>query len=413
MLDSVGLIHMNGRVYDPRLARFLSVDPVNQAPGNGQSYNPYSYVYNSPMMLTDPSGFSAWTNTREHYVRPIVTVVVMYMMGPGGSWAMVPGTTAEAAFANTIIAGAIAGGIQSGTLEGAFQGGLTAAAFFGVGSITVGHGEEALHASAEMKVAQVVGHAAVACASAMASGGQCGPAAIAQAFTTSAGHLGLPEGRFAGTVSRAVVGGLASSLAGGKFSNGAVTAAFAYLFNELAKSEPRHSDQARMRAIPGAAEAMPMDTGESAALALSLADGVGIFKIGVALITRPTAVFELLGAAKGALSESRALTTFYPANEGFLGATNQLTLREGQVIDRFGGSEYSRFFAPPGTPTAARALPPGVADQPLRSFEVLRPFEVQSGTVAPAFGQFGLGTQYRSSMQLGDLLEKGFLREIK
>ncbi|MEW9900241.1 hypothetical protein ABWL39_16595 [Chitinivorax sp. PXF-14] len=150
---------------------------------------------------------------------------------------MVPGTTAEAAFANTIIAGAIAGGVQSGTLEGAFQGGLTAAAFFGVGSVTVGHGEAALHASAEMKVAQVVGHAAVACASAMASGGQCGPAAIAQAFTTSAGHLGLPEGRFAGTVSRAVVGGLASSLAGGKFSNGAVTAAFAYLFNDLASQQ--------------------------------------------------------------------------------------------------------------------------------------------------------------------------------
>ncbi len=293
---------MNGRVYDPRLARFLSVDPVNQAPDNGQSYNPYSYVYNSPMMLTDPSGFSAWTNTREHYVRPIVTVVVAWLLGPGGYplvSAEAAGSALAADFLNTVIAGTVAGGIQSGSVEGALQGGLTAAAFFGVGSVTVGHGEAALHASAEMKVAQVIGHAAVACASAMASGGQCGPAAIAQAFTTSAGHMGLPEGRFAGTVSRAVVGGLASSLAGGKFANGATTAAFAYLFNEVAKSEPRHSDQTRMRAIPGAAEAMPMDTGESAALALSLADGVGIFKIGVALITRPTAVFELFSAAKG------------------------------------------------------------------------------------------------------------------
>src|SRR5262249_31936760 len=117
-------------------------------------------------------------------------------------------------------------------------------------------------------------------------------------------------------------------------------------------------------------------------------------------------------AIKGAVNESRALTSFYPVNNGFLGATTKMTLNEGQVIDRFGGSDYSRFFSPPGTPAAARALPPGVADQQLRTFQVLKPFEVQSGTVAPAFGQLGLGSQYRSSMQLGDLLNGGFLKEI-
>jgi hypothetical protein len=85
---------------------------------------------------------------------------------------------------------------------------------------------------------------------------------------------------------------------------------------------------------------------------------------------------------------------------------------EGQIIDRFGGSEYSRFFSPPGTPAMARALPPGVAEQPLRTFQVLKPFDVQTGMVAPAFGEFGLGTQFRSSMQLGDLLNGKFLKEI-
>lgn len=74
---------------------------------------------------------------------------------------------------------------------------------------------------------------------------------------------------------------------------------------------------------------------------------------------------------------------------------------------------YSRFFSPPGTPAAARALPPEVAGQSLRSFQVLKPFEVQSGTVAPAFGQFGLGTQFRSPTQLGELLGRGLLKEIK
>ena len=56
-LDAVGLIHMNGRVYDPELGRFLSADPFVQAPLSSQSYNRYSYVFNNPLSFTDPSGF--------------------------------------------------------------------------------------------------------------------------------------------------------------------------------------------------------------------------------------------------------------------------------------------------------------------------------------------------------------------
>jgi len=57
MLDAVGLIHMNGRVYDPKLGRFLSADPFVQFPGYTQSYNRYSYVLNNPLGYTDPSGY--------------------------------------------------------------------------------------------------------------------------------------------------------------------------------------------------------------------------------------------------------------------------------------------------------------------------------------------------------------------
>ncbi len=56
-LDSVGLIHMNGRVYDPTLGRFLSADPYVPDPTASQSFNRYSYVYNNPLSYTDPSGF--------------------------------------------------------------------------------------------------------------------------------------------------------------------------------------------------------------------------------------------------------------------------------------------------------------------------------------------------------------------
>ncbi len=58
-LDRFGLINMNGRVYDPALARFLSPDPFIANPANSQNYNRYSYCLNNPLKYTDPSGYNA------------------------------------------------------------------------------------------------------------------------------------------------------------------------------------------------------------------------------------------------------------------------------------------------------------------------------------------------------------------
>ena len=57
-LDNLGLIHMNGRVYDPVLGRFLSPDPYVQSPYDSQSLNRYSYVANNPLSAVDPSGYA-------------------------------------------------------------------------------------------------------------------------------------------------------------------------------------------------------------------------------------------------------------------------------------------------------------------------------------------------------------------
>jgi len=58
-LDQLGLTHMNGRMYDYRLGRFLGVDPIIQFPTNSQSLNPYSYIMNNPLSGTDPTGYAA------------------------------------------------------------------------------------------------------------------------------------------------------------------------------------------------------------------------------------------------------------------------------------------------------------------------------------------------------------------
>jgi hypothetical protein len=42
------------RYYDPQSGRFLNQDPA------GEGTNPYSYVFNDPLDLSDPTGMSAW-----------------------------------------------------------------------------------------------------------------------------------------------------------------------------------------------------------------------------------------------------------------------------------------------------------------------------------------------------------------
>lgn len=60
-----GLMFYNARWYDPVLGRFVSPDPLVPSPGNPQGLNRYSYVYNRPLVLRDPSGYDplgpAWT----------------------------------------------------------------------------------------------------------------------------------------------------------------------------------------------------------------------------------------------------------------------------------------------------------------------------------------------------------------
>jgi len=57
-LNELELIHMNGRMYDYNVGRFMGVDPFIQFPLNSQSLNPYSYILNNPLSGTDPTGYS-------------------------------------------------------------------------------------------------------------------------------------------------------------------------------------------------------------------------------------------------------------------------------------------------------------------------------------------------------------------
>ena len=56
-LTVFGLVNMNGRMYDPVMSSFLSVDRYVQQPGNSQGFNRYAYCMYNPLRYTDPTGW--------------------------------------------------------------------------------------------------------------------------------------------------------------------------------------------------------------------------------------------------------------------------------------------------------------------------------------------------------------------
>lgn len=56
-LPEFGLIHMQGRVYNPETRLFLSPDPVTAAPASASGYSRYVYASNDPVNRTDPFGY--------------------------------------------------------------------------------------------------------------------------------------------------------------------------------------------------------------------------------------------------------------------------------------------------------------------------------------------------------------------
>jgi RHS repeat-associated protein len=87
-IASVGLVNMNGRVYDPELARFLSADPIVSNRFVSQRLNRFTYVDNRPLSLVDPSGYGAtpiiipgWSNTPVGAVVSVVATIFSAIFG--------------------------------------------------------------------------------------------------------------------------------------------------------------------------------------------------------------------------------------------------------------------------------------------------------------------------------------------
>jgi hypothetical protein len=114
-------------------------------------------------------------------------------------------------------------------------------------------------------------------------------------------------------------------------------------------------------------------------------------------------------AAKAANWKKPDGSTWWPDNDGFADTPTKTTLQPGTKIDRY-GKVSGKYAAPEGTQFGQRSLAPGSENSPYNSYEVIKPFDVNSGIAAPWFDQPGQGTQYQLPMSIRELIRKGYIR---
>ncbi len=244
-LDEVGLIHMNGRVYDPYVGRFVSADPHVQAPEDMQSLNRYSYVRNNPLSFTDPSGFffkglfKAIGAIFQKVLPIAIQVAVFYYTGqiPGlniagpfsvGNMIFSGMTSLQASLASAAVTALVTGESPMKAMGAVFKDApmnlLRGAAIYAAGT-TIGPGGifEDAYKSLEAEVTAFA-HSVTGDLVSAAGQGVCASDALQEVVTR------VCEGSACTAFQSSLSGGSAVAIAGGKFEDGAMRTGFGHVY---------------------------------------------------------------------------------------------------------------------------------------------------------------------------------------
>jgi RHS repeat-associated protein len=359
-LTSVGLINMNARLYDPKLHRFLQPDNYIQEPFNTQNYNRYGYCWNNPLKFTDPSG--EWIH---------------------------------------LLIGAVVGGVMNWVAHGA-QLNMNGLKAFGIGA-----------------AAGLIGAATGGAAFLAAGGGAAGAggflagafsglvgATFSQTFLTVGNNIAFGDPLMSG---KEFITGIAFGAILGGTINGAVAK---YNGNTFWKGTPP-----RIAVEP---ISLPKIAGQTGTAEIKTGDYTIKSDVKLANTTTTTTGPTTTNNTAAAISNENGFVDVsnrrefgiknYPPNNGAVSGTENLEyLQEGVKIDRY-GSLNGTYASPSGTPLELRSLPPSNSGV-LNSYEVIKPFPVQSSTISPWYNQPGGGIQYKLPKNINWLLENGFLKK--
>lgn len=226
-LDNLELIHMNGRVYDPDLARFVSADPTIQYPTLAQNYDRYSYVVNNPLRYVDETGFGFFKKLWKAATKPFEK-----------AWAWVEKNWKQiVVVAAVVVVGVLTAGtgvpaiIMMGAAMGATAGGLTAALYGGnFGDVVFGTLKGGLFGATGAAFGYALGPLGaglVGGLEAESTGGNFGKGFASAAFSKWAGGSKYGQGvTVKAIIQEAAIGGTKSVIGGGKFANGAILSSF-------------------------------------------------------------------------------------------------------------------------------------------------------------------------------------------
>ena len=227
-VDLFELINMGGRMYDPFVGRFVSADPIVQSPDLSQSLNRYAYCANNPLSLIDPSGYSWLCKNWKMLTAAVVGIAVSVVTAgtaSGPTVAILAGAAGGAAGALTgsLLNGANIGQIAKTTFTGAFWGAAS-------GYLNYISADEDL-------VASLFKHSFTQGGMDALQGGNMIHGFMMGAISSSGGYLinenAKSLGRIGEVAANSILSGTVEEIGGGKFANGAITGAFAILFNDM------------------------------------------------------------------------------------------------------------------------------------------------------------------------------------
>jgi len=379
--EETGLYYLNSRMYDPTTARFLQEDTYTGDRRDPLSLNLYTYCHNNPVTYDDPNG--KW----------------VHIVAGGLFGALIGGAVdigSQMILGNKSFKEIDWTSVKVSVLEGGITGAIGAA---------TGGGSLITKEAAKMTGKQLMKKATkIMTLSALGDG-----AINVAAQTIVKGKVDWNEAK-----TSAVIGGL---------SSGAGFALSKTKFIKTITEKVQDGIGSVKKNIDNIAQNINNKISPRYAFA-----GAGDFNVNNVteniIDTKKSNIFNVkaneIGAGAGDVNKGtgsaskwidEAGNIKWPANNGFEGTPTAKTLKDGTVVDRYGG-ETGKFVSPKGTPYANRSLPPGADTRPYNAYEVVKPIDVQSGKIAPWFDQPGGGIQYQFTQSIDDLIQSGYLRRL-